>query len=95
VFGKIHDPSATLDLFVEPLQHVRILVFIWDDGGKRHGIPEFPMDWKFSLKLPDGFHFDVSRNVKSKNKFKDKHERQHEFERYINVTAHGEVRGAR
>lgn len=67
--------------------------WIWNDGGERHGSPEFPRDWKYSLRLPDGFHFDVSANVKGKSFFVDKYGKRHNFKKNINVTAHGEIRG--
>lgn len=68
--------------------------WIWDDGGKRHGTAIFPEDWKYSLRLPDCFHFDVSPHRKKKTFFKDIHGKQHTLPKgYLNVTAHGEVRG--
>lgn len=67
--------------------------WIWEDDGERHGNPDFPMDWKFSLKLPDGFHFDVSAEVKGKTHFTDRRGKRHVFKKHLNVTAHGEVRG--
>lgn len=68
--------------------------WIWDDDGARHGNPAFPMDWKYSLRLPDGFHFDVSPQAKGKTSFTDKFDRRHSFKTHVNVTAHGTVRGA-
>ena len=68
--------------------------WIWDDDGERHGDPVFPEYWKYSLRLPDGFHFDVSTLVKGKTFFTDKHNRRHTLKKHLNITAHGEVRGA-
>ncbi len=68
--------------------------WIWDDDGARHGNPEFPMDWKYSLRLPDGFHFDVSPKAKGKTYFADRFGGRHSFKTHVNVTAHGTVRGA-
>lgn len=69
----------------------------WEDDGPRHGQPEFPDDWKYSYRLPDGFHYDVSpHNNKNKTHFKDKNGRSHALpskKNYVNVTAHGEIRG--
>jgi len=67
--------------------------WIWDDDGDRHGTPLFPMDWKYSLKLPDGFHFDVSAKVKGKTHFTDINGKSHAYKTHMNVTAHGEIRG--
>jgi len=33
---------------------------IFDHRGARHGEPPFPRGWKYSLKIEDGFHYDVS-----------------------------------
>lgn len=68
--------------------------WIWDDHGERHGRAPFPKDWKYSLRLPDGFHFDVSTQLKGKSHFVDRHGNRHPYKKHINVTAHGEVRGA-
>ena len=68
--------------------------WIWDDNGTRHGKPSFPLDWKFSFKLPDGFHFDVSPRGKGKTHFQDKDGKRHTFNKHLNVTAHGNIRGA-
>ncbi len=69
--------------------------WIWDDNGDRHGEPVFPENWKYSLKLLDGFHFDVSSNKKSKRNFHDASNRAHALPKgYLNVTPHGQVRGA-
>jgi hypothetical protein len=70
--------------------------WIWDDGGERHGDPDFPNDWKYSFRLPNGFHFDVSPlNKKNKTSFPDLHGTRHSFNQYLNITAHGEVRGVK
>lgn len=68
--------------------------WIWDDDGERHGNPAFPMDWKYSLRLPDGFHFDVSPKGKGKAFFTDRFGRRHTFKTHLNITSHGDVRGA-
>ena len=70
--------------------------WIWDDSGERHGKPDFPEDWKYSFRLPDGFLFDVSRQKDAKAAFKDVYGYTHPLPKgYLNVTAHGKVRGAR
>lgn len=68
--------------------------WVWEDDGPRHGNPEFPMDWKYSLHLPDGFHFDVTPMTKGKTFFADRFGSRHSFKKHVNVTAHGTVRGA-
>ncbi|MGO8673713.1 MAG: hypothetical protein ACLQVD_20440 [Capsulimonadaceae bacterium] len=69
-------------------------LWIWDDNGQRHGIASFPKDWKYSLRLPDGFHFDVSSQGLKRTSFTDIHGTQHRMPKgYLNVSAHGEVRG--
>lgn len=69
--------------------------WLWDDDGPRHGQPNFPEDWKYSLRLPDGFHYDVSSKTKNKTHFADRHGTRHPLpsKKYFNVTAHGEIRG--
>jgi hypothetical protein len=69
--------------------------WFWDDDGPRHGQPSFPGDWKYSLRLPDGFHYDVSSKTKNKTHFADRHGCRHPLppKKYFNVTAHGELRG--
>jgi hypothetical protein len=69
--------------------------WIWNDGGARHGNPDFPGDWRYSYRLPDGFHFDVSPHAKKKTFFVDAHGRRHPLPEkgYLNVTAHGLLRG--
>jgi hypothetical protein len=69
--------------------------WVWDDNGERHGTPLFPEEWKYSFKLPDGFHFDVSPFEKGKTFFTDKNNQRHSFKRHLNITAHGEVRGVK
>lgn len=70
--------------------------WIWNDDGERHGDPEFPNeDWKYSFRLPDGFHFDVSPSAKGKFFFTDIHKNRHKFKKHLNITAHGEVRGVK
>lgn len=67
--------------------------WIWDDDGERHGTSSFPLDWKYSTKLPDGFHFDVSANVKGKTHFADRTGQRHSYKTHLNVSAYGDVRG--
>ncbi|GAC1420752.1 MAG: hypothetical protein NVSMB6_22440 [Burkholderiaceae bacterium] len=67
--------------------------WVWDDSGPRHGTPIFPEDWKYSFRLPDGFHFDVSALKNNKTRFTDVRGIQHTFDGYVNVTSHGTVRG--
>src|SRR6266496_4327721 len=33
---------------------------IFDHSGPRHGTAPFPRSWKYSFRIPDGFHYDVS-----------------------------------
>lgn len=70
--------------------------WIWNDDGPRHGTPDFPGDWRYSYRLPDGFHFDVEPHRKKKSFFTDAGGRRHQLppKGYLNVTAHGQIRGA-
>lgn len=68
--------------------------WIWDDDGSRHGRPEFPEGWKYSFRLPDGFHFDVKSEGMRSRVFIDVRGKLHPLKKgYLNVTAHGFVRG--
>lgn len=67
--------------------------WIWNDDGERHGTSSFPHNWKYSLKLPDGFHFDVSAKRKGKTHFSDRRNQSHPYKTHLNVSAHGDVRG--
>lgn len=67
--------------------------WIWNDSGARHGMAVFPEDWKYSYRLPDGFHFDVSCQKGTKKRFRDAHGAQHAVSTHVNVTAHGTIRG--
>ena len=67
----------------------------WRDDGPRHGKPLDPRDeWKYSFKLPDGFHYDVSSARKGKRDFRDAKGAMHgQPKGYLNVTVHGFIRG--
>lgn len=67
--------------------------WVWKDSGARHGNPEFPEDWKYSYRLPDGFHYDVSSKKGTKTHFRDVDGVDHVLKDYVNVTSHGTVRG--
>lgn len=68
--------------------------WIWDDAGARHGEAEFPTNWKYSYRLPHGFHFDVQSEGNLNTVFSDVNGARHTLKKgYLNVTAHGLVRG--
>lgn len=70
--------------------------WIWKDDGQRHGEAVFPDDWKYSFKLEDGFHYDVSSKNDLKNRFLDCDCNWHSLVKgYLNVTAQGRIRGAK
>ena len=62
--------------------------------GPRHGDAPFPLGWKFSYRLPDGFHFDVTHLEERKFSIGDIAGKRHsaEAKQYINMDPHGYVR---
>lgn len=70
----------------------------WDDRGPKHGQAKFPETWKYSLKLLEGLHFDVSHSKELGFEFTDREGTKHRVKRgpreYLNITPYGAVRGA-
>ena len=60
----------------------------------RHGSnPPFG-SFKFTYRLPEGFHYDVSGNMASRSfTIKDAGGQSHQFRRYTNIDPHGAIRG--
>ena len=70
--------------------------WVWEDNGARHGAAAFPEDWKYSFRIPDGHHFDVTAPKAGNPKYLDATGKYHSPNRmgYWNVTAHGNLRGS-
>ena len=70
----------------------RDLVFGRD--GPRHADAPFPRAWKFSYRLPDGFHYDVKHREERKFSITDARGKTHALpvKGYINMDPHGYVR---
>jgi len=60
---------------------------VFSEGGARHGTPPPPRDWKYSYRLEDGFHFDVSKLNQNTFKIADAtgHTRSVSQNDYINI----------
>jgi hypothetical protein len=67
----------------------------FDNLGERHGIADFPKNWKYSLRFEDGFHFDVSSARKRGFNLCDATGAIHNVinDEHLNVDPHGYVRG--
>jgi hypothetical protein len=67
---------------------------VFDENGPRHGIAPVPRAWKYSYRLEDGFHYDVSKQNRAEFKITDVEGRIHSVVNngYINLEAHGYVR---
>ncbi len=65
---------------------------IFDHRGARHGSTPEAKRWKFTLALPDGFHFDVKTARGGPFLLTDCLGEAKEFSRYANVDCHGFVR---
>lgn len=69
---------------------------VFDHSGARHGAAPFPRNWKYSYKIEEGFHFDVSdRNGRGFSVIDYSNSRHVCSENgYINIDPHGHVRTA-
>ena len=67
---------------------------VFDENGARHGIAPPPRGWKYSYRLEDAFHYDVSKQNGGEFKIADAERQIHSISRngYINLEAHGYVR---
>lgn len=68
----------------------------FDPGGPRHGV-HIPTEqnWKYTFRVPAGFHFDVSREDSADFSLTDCKGTVHTFRCYTNVDCHGYVRGGK
>jgi hypothetical protein len=68
---------------------------VFDESGARHGIAPVPRGWKFLYRLETGFHFDISKQNQDRFVIQDRDGTSHRLEKrgYINIDAHGYVRG--
>jgi hypothetical protein len=68
---------------------------IFGRNGPRHAEAPFPRGWKFSYRLPDGFHYDIKHIEGRKFSVTDGAGTLHSSaaEGYINIDPHGYVRG--
>ncbi len=68
---------------------------VFDESGARHGLAPMPRGWKFSHRLEAGFHFDISEQNQDRFVIRDRDGALHRIEKrgYINIDAHGYVRG--
>lgn len=66
----------------------------WDHSGARHAQAPFPMFWKFSYRLPDGFHYDVTSSRGKAFAVTDHERRVHRRSdgEHVNIDPHGRVR---
>ena len=66
----------------------------FDPGGARHAL-HVPTErhWKYTFRVPDGFHFDVSREGSDSFSLRDCEGTVYDFRRHTNVDCHGYVRG--
>jgi hypothetical protein len=66
----------------------------FDHSQARHGVAEFPRNWKYSFELTDGFHYDVRHLEGRAFQLYDADGSAHGAERnsYINIDPHGVVR---
>lgn len=67
---------------------------VFDHRGERHGVAPFPRGWKYSFRIPDGFHFDVTDLDGAEFVLRDVASGRHAIERggYLNIDPHGHVR---
>lgn len=68
---------------------------IFDRNGPRHAAAQFPRGWKFSYRLPHGFHYDVTHCKNRKFSICDAEGVNHvkPANTHINIDPHGYVRG--
>ncbi|MBI4179172.1 hypothetical protein HY522_07110 [bacterium] len=67
---------------------------VFNHMGPAHGIAPFPRGWKYSFRLPDGFHYDVTEAEGRAFVLLDIANVRHAVEkgRYLNIDPHGYVR---
>jgi hypothetical protein len=67
---------------------------VFDENGARHGIAPAPRGWKYSYRVEDGFHYDVSKQNRVEFKIRDAEGQTHSVPKngYINLEMHGYVR---
>ena len=62
----------------------------------RHGSNPRYGNFKFTFRLPEGFHYDVSGNTADRSfTIEDAEGRSHQFHSYTNIDFHGSIRGGR
>jgi hypothetical protein len=68
---------------------------VFDESGARHGVAPVPRGWKLSFRLETGFHFDISKHNQDRFVIHDRDGTSHAISSrgYINIDAHGCVRG--
>jgi len=68
---------------------------IFGSNGPRHADAPFPRAWKFSFRMPDGFHYDIRHLEKRRFSIADCVGTSHNLAAngYINMDPHGYVRG--
>lgn len=66
----------------------------WVDAGARHGRAPFPMYWKYSFRIPEGFHYDVTSQRGRAFTIRDAAGADHRrgASEHANVDPHGSVR---
>jgi hypothetical protein len=66
---------------------------VFDENGARHGIAPVPRAWKYSYRVEDGFHYDVSKHNQAEFVITDAEGRSHSVTKngYINIEIHGYV----
>jgi hypothetical protein len=66
---------------------------VFDENGARHGIAPPPRNWKYSYRIVDGFHYDVSKLNRDGFKITDIEGHEHSVvtNKYINLEVHGFV----
>ena len=66
---------------------------VFEHQGARHYEAPFPRDWKYSFKLPTGFHYDVNHLGGREFVCRDVQQKSHAVgrERHLNMDAHGHV----
>lgn len=66
----------------------------FDHTGPRHGQTAYPRNWKYSARIPDGFHYDVKSRTRRSFSVSDPSGKSHEAPSggHVNVDPHGHVR---
>lgn len=95
-FDNIHWQSqSALNHAVSPRRWIDVDSRIFDHRGPRHGVAPFPRPWRFSYRVADGFHFDVTASDGRGLHLTDHAGRRHVAAgtTHINIDPHGHVRG--